>query len=327
MPWVCAHWSMSSFVFLSSSFPWFRKRISSFTNCAISSTSVSWIVPAFRKFLFDGYSNVQGLLNAIVWCFFDFGEGGWEKIKGSVLITLGFWGLFEIQSAEILFVEFMSLLWIHVGIHKTPNDFKLDRYSVVSEFLPHGKNSISRGLTQHLRKTFPPLARSLHSSEWQWRSIAYWSRCVSNLNQLHLEQWPILLFSREWRRSRLYVTSGRMNSCRCCDLCISQRFHQCQNCISIQSRFAHDAYLSVCTFVRPLFTEQLIISIALQSRIISKNFELNLLFWMQTYWNVAKRLAVFPYLLFVSTCDALGLLRVSSKIARSLHSSHVVTLV
>jgi hypothetical protein len=52
----------------------------------------------------------------------------------------------------------------------------------VSEFLPRGKNSISRGLTQHLRKTFPPLARSLHSSEWQWRSIAYWSRCVSNLN-------------------------------------------------------------------------------------------------------------------------------------------------
>ena len=76
----------------------------------------------------------------------------------------------------------MSLSRIHVGILMSQNTFKPNRYSVVSEYPLREKNSISRNLTQHLRKTFPSSAHSLHSSERRIWSDSPRSICVSNLN-------------------------------------------------------------------------------------------------------------------------------------------------
>jgi hypothetical protein len=76
----------------------------------------------------------------------------------------------------------MSLSRIHVGILMSQNTFKPNRYSVVSEYPLREKISISRNLTQHLRKTFPSSAHSLHSSERRIWSDSPRSICVSNLN-------------------------------------------------------------------------------------------------------------------------------------------------
>ena len=141
------------------------------------------------------------------------------------------------------------------------------------------------------------------------------SQCWQVCLQLHLEQRPILLLSREGRHVYLDITSSQTWSCR--NLRISQRFDKYQKRISIHICVTH-----ACLLFYPLFRQTALqwanelIQNAIYNRIkpiasliipFSPKFESNLRSWIQapakspmrTHNSFVKRLSISLYLIHV----------------------------